>query len=100
MPALVRTLLALSLALAIAQTALPAAALPLTGGLDRAVSAKGAVVPASVIIEPVTLQGGENLAELEGPPLDNVPEPDTLAILGGAIAAFAVVALIRRRRGK
>lgn len=29
-----------------------------------------------------------------------VPEPDTLALLGGAVAAIAVVMLIRKRRRK
>jgi hypothetical protein len=47
------------------------------------------------------LLGVDNIAALESPPSGSVPEPDTLALLGGAIAAFAVIALIRRkRRGK
>jgi hypothetical protein len=54
---------------------------------------------ASNPISPIAgLLGVDNITTIEGPPLDNVPEPDTLAILGGAIAAFALVALIRRNR--
>jgi len=30
----------------------------------------------------------------------NVPEPDTLALLGTVIAAFALIMLVRKRRGK
>jgi hypothetical protein len=96
----------IALALLLAFAAGPAAALPLgpAGGFERAAPGfpKGAPrVLAGVITEPLALPGDDSITALDGPPLDNVPEPDTLAILGGAIAAFAVVALIRRnRRGK
>jgi hypothetical protein len=86
------------MAVVIAHTAIPAAALPLrpAAGLERT-GPSGLMIHASTT-DPLSLLGSDTITTIEGPPLDNVPEPDTLAILGGAIAAFAVVALIRRNR--
>jgi hypothetical protein len=42
--------------------------------------------------------GGESITALDAPAAEAVPEPDTLALLGGALAVFALVTLIRRKR--
>ena len=40
----------------------------------------------------------ESITTLSTPMAEVVPEPDTLALLGGALAAFAIFTLIRRKR--
>ncbi|HEX2114925.1 MAG TPA: PEP-CTERM sorting domain-containing protein [Alphaproteobacteria bacterium] len=98
MPGILRAVLPLLIAVIIGQAAIPAAALPLrpAAGLER-IGPSGLLMHASTT-DPLSLLGSDSITTIEGPQLDNVPEPDTLAILGGAIAAFAVVALIRRNR--
>jgi hypothetical protein len=81
--------------------AMPAAALPLrsAAGLERT-GPSGLLVHAAAT-DPLLLPGSDSsITTIEGPPLDNVPEPDTLVILGGAIAGFALVTLIHRNRRK
>jgi hypothetical protein len=86
--------------LAVGQATMPAAALPLRSVTFDRTGPSGLLVHASVT-DPLALPGPDSsIRTIEGPPLDNVPEPDTLAILGGAIAAFAVVTLARRNRRK
>jgi len=45
-----------------------------------------------------TISSIESITSLGTPMAEIVPEPDTLALLGGALAVFAIFTLIRRKR--
>jgi hypothetical protein len=45
-----------------------------------------------------TINSIESITTLGTPMAEIVPEPDTLALLGGALAVFAIFTLIRRKR--
>jgi hypothetical protein len=45
-----------------------------------------------------TVALSDSITTLDAPAAEIVPEPDTLALLGGALAVFALVTLIRRKR--
>lgn len=54
--------------------------------------------PAGAAPGPTLAAFNEGISALDSPADETVPEPDTLALLGGALAVFALVTLIRRKR--